>query len=150
LSLAIALFSELKTDEAFEISRGLLVEDPSDPEADLLAGEILVQRNLFAEAEPYLSKCQNLKPEFVPRLRVLLGKVYAETDRVPAAILQYKAGLSADEDGSIHFQLARLYQQTGDKSAAEIAFRESKRIRSKWDDRARIALEQSPTDTSLQ
>jgi tetratricopeptide (TPR) repeat protein len=150
LSLAITLFSELKTDEALEIGRGLLAEDPKDPEVNLLVGEILVQRNLFAEAKPYLSKCQNLKPEFVPHLHALLGQVDAETGRIPAAILEYKAGLSADIDGSIHFQLARLYQKTGDKNAADEAFRESRTLRRQWDDRARIALEQSPTDTSKQ
>ena len=150
LSLAIALFSELKNDEAFEIGRNLLAEDPSDPEANLLEGEILVQRNLFAEAEPYLSNCQNLKTEFVPRRHALMGKVYAETGRVPAAISEYQAGISADEDGSIHFQLARLYQRTGERKAADEAFKESKRLRGNWDDRARVALEQSSTNTSLQ
>jgi tetratricopeptide (TPR) repeat protein len=148
LSLAIVLFSELKNDEALDIDRNLLAEDPGDPEANLLAGEILVQRNLYAEAEPYLSKCQNLQPEFVPRLHALLGRVYAATDRIPAAIAEYKAGLSTDEDGSIHFQLGRLYQKSGDKIAAEEAFKVSQRIRRQWDDRARIALEQSSTDTS--
>jgi len=148
LSLSITLFSELKNDEAFEIDRSLLAEDPGDPEANLLAGEILVQRNLYAEAEPYLSKCQSLKPEFVPRLHALLGRVYASTDRIPAAITEYKAGLASDEDGSVHFQLGRLYQKSGDKNAAEEAFKDSQRIRRQWDDRARIALEQNPTDTS--
>jgi predicted Zn-dependent protease len=150
LSLAIVLFSELKNDEAFDIGRSLLAEDPNDPEANLLAGEILVQRNRFAEAEAYLSKCQNLQPEFVPHLHALLGQVYAETDRIPAAISEYKAGLSADADGSIHFQLARLYQKSGDKNAADEAFRESRTLRRQWDDRARVVLEQSSTDTRLQ
>ncbi len=148
IGLAIALFSELKTDEAFAIDRSILAEDPNDPEANLLAGEILVQQNLYAKAEPYLSKCQNLKPEFVPRLHALMGRVYAETDRIPAAITEYKAGLSTDEDGSIHFQLGRLYQKSGDKTAAEEAFRDSQRIRRQWDDRARIELNQDSTDTS--
>jgi len=150
LSLAIVLFSELKTDEALDIGRSLLAEDRNDPEANLLAGEILVQRNLFADAEPYLSKCQNIKPEFLPHLHALLGEVYAETDRAPAAIKEYMQGLSGDEDGSIHFKLARLYQKSGEKTAAEVAFRESNRLRSQWDDRARVALEQMPTDQSHQ
>ena len=77
LSLAIVLFSELKTDEAFEIDRSLLRDEANDPEANLLAGEILVQRNLFAEAEPYLLKCTHLKSEFMPRVHALLGQVYA-------------------------------------------------------------------------
>jgi tetratricopeptide (TPR) repeat protein len=150
LSLAIVLFSELKTDEAFNIDRSLLAEDPNDPEANLLAGEILVQRNIYAEAEAYLSKCGNLKPEFAPRLHALLGQVYAATDRIPAAISEYKEGCSSDEDGSIHYQLGRLYQKSGDRDAADEAFRESKRLRQQWDNRARLALEQMPKDRSSQ
>jgi tetratricopeptide (TPR) repeat protein len=150
LSLAIVLFSELKTDEALDIDHSLLVEDPVDPEANLLAGEVLVQQNLYAQAEPYLSKCRNLKPEFLPRVHALLGQVYASTDRIPAAISEYKSGLSTDEDGSIHYQLARLYQKSGDKKAADVTFRESQRLRQHWDDRAHIALEQNSTDLSHQ
>jgi tetratricopeptide (TPR) repeat protein len=150
LSLAIVLFTELKNDEAFNIDRSVLAEDPNDPEANLLAGEIFVQRNSYAEAEAYLSKCGNLPPEFLPRLHALLGQVYAATDRIPAAISEYKKGLSTDEDGSIHFQLGRLYQRSGDKNAAAEALRESKRLRQQWDGRSRLALEQRPTDTSRQ
>jgi len=148
LSLAIVLFSQLKTDEAFEVDRSLLSEDANDPEANLLAGEILVQRNQFAEAEPYLLKCTHLKPEFMARLHSLLGQVYAETNRIPAAIDEYNSGLSTDEDGSVHYQLGRLYQKQGDRNAAQQAFAESQRLRREWDARAHIAIEQGPTDIS--
>ncbi len=150
LSLAITLFSQLKNDEALSLDQALLAEDAADPEANLLAGEILVQRNQFAEAEPYLLKCTGLKPEFVPRYHALLGRVYAETDRVHAAIAEYKLGLSTDENGSIHYQLARLYQKSGNKVAAAEAFKESKRLVDRNNDRARVALEQMGTDVSRQ
>jgi tetratricopeptide (TPR) repeat protein len=150
LSLAITLFTELKNDEAFDLDESLLKEDAADQEANLLAGEILVQRNQFSQAEPYLLKCVSLKPEFLPRYHALLGKVYAETGRVPAAIEQYNQELSTDQDGSIHYQLARLYQKSGNKAAAEEAFKESKRLVNRWNDRARVVLEQMPTDTSRQ
>ena len=150
LSLAITLFSELKNDEAFSLDESLLSEDPADPEANLLAGEILVQRNQFSEAEPYLLKCVSLKPELLPRYHVLLGRVYAETGRVPAAIAEYKLGLTSDEDGGVHYQLARLYQKSGNKAAADAAFRESKRLVNRWNDRARVVMEQMGTDASRQ
>ena len=150
LSLAITLFSELKTDEAFSLVESLLTENAADPESNLLVGEILVQRNQFPEAEPYLLKCGNLKPELVPRYHALLGRVYAETDRVQAAIAEYKLGLSADENGSIHYQLARLYQKSGNKAAADAAYKESKQLVDRRNDRARIALEQLGTDVSRQ
>src|SRR5579872_4826871 len=150
LSLAITLFSELKNDEALNLDEALLREDAADAAANLLAAEILVQRNQFSRAEPYLLNCANLEPEFLPRYHSLLGRVYAETDRVPAAIAQYKLGLSTDQDGAIHYQLARLYQKSGNKTAANEAFKESKRLLSQWNDRAQVVLEQTASDMSRQ
>jgi tetratricopeptide (TPR) repeat protein len=150
LSLGIVLFTELKTEEALAIAKSLLAETPEDPEANLLAGEILVQEHKFTEAELYLTHCQKLDPEFVPHVHILVGQVYAETNRVPEAISEYKLGLISDENGSIHYQLARLYQKTGDMKAAAEAFQASQRIRKQWDDRASVVLQQSTTDISHQ
>ncbi len=150
LSLAIVLFTELKTDEAFEITNSLLAEAPEDPEVNLLAGEILVQGHKFEEAEPYLTRCKSLDPDLVPRLHVLLGQVYAATNRISEAISEYKLGLASDTDGSIHYQLARLYEKSGDKDAAEEEIRISQQLRKRWDDQAQTVIEQLPTDTSRQ
>jgi tetratricopeptide (TPR) repeat protein len=150
LSLAITLFSEMKNEEAFALDESLLTEDPANAEANLLAGEILVQRNQFDQAEPYLQKCTGLQPELLPRSHALLGKVFAESGRVPEAIAEYKLGLSTDEDGSLHYQLGRLYQQSGNKAAAEEAFRQSKQLVARWNDRARVLLQQMGTDASRQ
>jgi tetratricopeptide (TPR) repeat protein len=150
VSLGIVLFTEMKTDEAFTIAKSLLAEAPEEPEANLLAGEILVQEHKFEEAEPYLTHCQKLDPEFVPYLHNLLGQVYAETNKVPEAISEYKLGLTSDENGGIHYQLARLYQKTGDTKAAAEAFQASQRLRKQWDDRASVVIQQSSTDISHQ
>lgn len=146
LSLAIVLFTELKTDQAFAVDKALLEEMPGDPEAKLLAAEILVQKHDFQRAEPFLSGCNSLTVELVPRCHVLLGQVYAATGRIPAAISQYRMGLTSDQDGSIHYQLARLYQRIGDKNSAEEEMRLSKQIRGRWDEQAHIDLGQSPTE----
>ena len=150
LNLAIVLFTELKTDEAFELTKSLLAEAPEDPEANLLAGEILVQGHKFEEAEPYLSRCQDLDPDLVPRLHVVLGQVYAATNRISEAISEYKLGLVSDVDGSIHYQLARLYEKSGDKNDAAEEIRISQQLRKRWDDQAHTAIEQLSTDTSRQ
>jgi len=86
----------------------------------------------------------------IPHLHILLGQVYAETDRVPEAISEYKQGLAGDENGSIHYQLARLYQKTGDKKTATGTFRASQQLRKQWDDRASVVLQQSATDLKHQ
>jgi tetratricopeptide (TPR) repeat protein len=148
LSLAITLFSEMKIDEALTLDRAILSQGPQDTEANLLAGEILIQLNRFSEAEPYLLRCADLKPELAPRYHTLLGKVYAETNRIPAAIVEYKLGLAADHDGGVHYQLGRLYQSSGDRSAATEAFKEAKRLADHKIDRERVALGQSPSAAS--
>jgi tetratricopeptide (TPR) repeat protein len=148
LSLAIALFTELKNDEALSINNSVLTDSKEDPEANLLASEILVQEHKFHDAEPYLSNCKNLKPELVPRVHILRGEVYAETGRTTDAIAEYKLGIAGDEDGSIHFQLARLYQKTGEKIAAAEEIRLSKQLREKWDNQAHLDMGQPLTETS--
>ena len=150
LSLGIVLFTELKTDEALDIDKQLLAEVPDNPEANLLAAEILVQEHEFPEAEPYLSHCHNVKPDLVPRVHVLLAQVYAETNRISDAIAEYKLGLAIDEDGSLHYQLARLYQKTGNENAAAEEMRLSKQLREKWDDQAHLDLGQPLTETNRQ
>ncbi len=148
LSLAIVLFTELKTDEALAIDKALLEEAPDDPEGNLLAAGILVQEHEFEKAEPYLSKCQNLKVDLIPRYHILLGQVYAGTNRIPAAIAEYKQGLATDQDGSLHYQLARLFQKIGDKANAEKEIRMSQEIRARWDEQAHIALGQESAQAS--
>lgn len=146
LSLAIVLFTEMKTDEAFNLDKTLLNEMPDDPEANLLAADILVQKHDFQEAEPFLARCKQLKIDLIPRYHVLLGQVYAATGRISAAISEYKLGLSADQDGSIHYQLSRLYQKLGDRANAEKEIRVSQKVRERWDRQARIDLGQSQPD----
>lgn len=150
LSLGIVLFTELRTEEAFEVNKPLLAEMPQDPEANLLAAEILVQEHKFEAAEPYLFHCQNIKPELVPRVHILLGQVYAETGRLADAIAEYNLGITTDEDGSLHYQLARLYQKTGNQNAAAEEIRRSKQLREQWDNQAHLDLGQPLTGTSLQ
>jgi len=150
IGLAIALFEDGKSDEALQEDKVLLQKNPDDSEANLLAGEVLVQRKMYADAEPYLNKSRDTKSEYAPRLHVLFGEVYAATNRVPEALSEYKLGLATDVDGSIHYQLARLYQKTGDKKAADEAFAASKLLRKKWDDKASLAIQQSNTDISRQ
>ena len=148
LGLAIALFQDGNSEDAFAADNELLQSDPDDPEANLLAGEILVQSRKYADAEIYLNKVRGTKPELMPRLHALLGEVYANTERISEALSEFKLGIASDEDGSIHYQMARLYQKTGDKQAAAKAFQASQQLRKQWDDRASVALQQLGTDIS--
>ena len=148
LGLAIALFSHRKNEEAFAIDQALLKETPDDFDENLLAGEILVQRHLFTDAETYLDKCRGAKHQPSPRLHTLLGEVYAATNRLPEALAEFNLALASDEDGSIHYQMGRLYLKMGDKKKADEAFRASKQLGKQSDDRVSLAPKQDSTDTS--
>jgi len=150
LSLGIVLFTELKTDDALEIDKPLLAESPDDPEANLLAGEILVQEHKFQDAEPYILRCHNLAADMAPRVHILLAQIYAETGRTAEAIAEYKQGMIIDEDGSLHYQLARVFQKLGNRDAAAEEMQLSKQLREKWDNQAHLDLGQPLTGASLQ
>jgi predicted Zn-dependent protease len=92
--------------------------------------------------------CSKIEPEFKPRVHALLGEVYANTNRIPEALAEFKQGTTGDEDGSIHYQMARLYQKTGNTKAAAEAIQTSKRLREQWDASAVDAVQQSDTDIS--
>jgi predicted Zn-dependent protease len=109
-----------------------------------------VLEHKFSQAEPYLLRCRHLKPELASRVHILLGRVYAETGRTAEAIAEYKQGLSIDEDGSLHYQIARLYRKSGNSTAAATAMRQSQLLRQQWDNQAHIDLGQPLNKTGPQ
>jgi tetratricopeptide (TPR) repeat protein len=139
LGLAMALFAYGKSDEALAIDKALLAETPDNPEENLLAAEILVRGSHFTDAETYLKKIHDNGQKFMPRVHTLLGQVYFATDRFPQALSEFKSIQVTDDDGSIHYQLGRIYQKLGDKEKAEEAFRVSKQLREQSDDRVNLA-----------
>jgi tetratricopeptide (TPR) repeat protein len=140
--LSLALLADSEIDEALRLAEGALKRNPDDPEFNAVMGEILSEQHDFSGAEPYLKKALNTKPELMPHVHALLGRVYAETNRKQQAITELKLGLSADKDGSIHFQIARLYLKIGDRTSAKQAFAVSERLRSEGLTRASVAMQQ--------
>jgi predicted Zn-dependent protease len=148
MGLAIALFQDGNNEDALKADNELLQKDPDDPHANLLGAEIMISHHEFANAENYLKKCGKIEPEFMPRVHALLGEVYANTNRPTEALAEFKLGTAGDEDGSLHYQMARLYQKAGNTKAATEAFQTSKRLRAQWDASAVDAVQQSATDIS--
>ena len=144
--LSLALLAEGQTDEALRQAQAALEKNPDDPELNAVMGEILCARSDFAGAEGYLKKSLNTKPEYVPHVHALLGKVYAQTDRIQQAIAELKLALADDKDGHIHYQIARLYLKVGDRDSARQAFEVSDRIRRQGLTRAAVAMQQGGDD----
>ncbi len=143
LGLATAYLQEAKVEQAVETAQKALERSPADPDVNLIMGEALITQHKFSEAEPFLLKALNAKPQILPHVHALLGRVYEANGKTKEAIDQLKMGVESDQDGSIHYQLARLYAQVGDKADADLAFAQMKAIKQKRREGAVIALEDS-------
>jgi tetratricopeptide (TPR) repeat protein len=131
---------ELRIDLAYEMIRKALVQNPTDAEANYIMGEVLFADHKYSDAEPYLRKGLTTRTELVPRIHALLGQVYASQGDTKRAIDEYKLGLPSDDDGSVHYQLARLYQRTGEAKLAAEAFADSKSLNQRKQTAARATF----------
>jgi tetratricopeptide (TPR) repeat protein len=148
--LSLTLLADSEIEEALRLSQAALKKNPDDPELNAVMGEILSAQHDFSGAEPYLKKALNTKPELVPHVHALLGRVYAEANRTQDAIAEFKLGLADDKDGRLHFQIARLYLKVGDQDAAKQAFAVSERMRREGLTRAAVAMRQGENDSESQ
>lgn len=148
LGSASAYLSNNNMDKARETARAALEHNPQDPELNLIMAETMVAGFQYAEAEPYVMKSLNAKPQVLGQVHALIGKIYAETGRTSDAIRQLKMGESSDEDGSIHYLLARLYRQIGDTINASAALEQVKTIKQKRSQR--IKTVEDPDLSSLE
>ncbi len=149
LGLASAYLSNNKIEKAMETARVALQQSPQDPELNLIMAEAYVVRDQFAEAEPYLLKSLNVKPQMLAHVHALIVKVYAETGRPREAIDQLKMGVSSDESVSIHYLLARLYRQIGDAKDASLAIDQVKTIKEQRRERG-VKLVEDPDLSPLE
>lgn len=149
LGLASAYLSNNNNEEARDTARAALERSPQDPELNLIMAETMVAQFQFAKAEPYLMKSLNVKPQMLGHVHALIGKVYAETGRTGGAIDQLKMGESSDENGSVHYLLARLYRQIGDSKDAAVALEQVKTIKQQGRDRGVKTIE-DPDLTSIE
>lgn len=143
LGLASAYFDDAKIDQTIATAQKALAVNPDDPETNLLMGEALMTQHNFSAAEPFLVKSLNAKPQMLPHVHALLGEAYAAEGKTPEAISQINMGLESDQDGSVHYQLARLYAKTGNKAGEAKAIEQMKLLQQRRREGAVIAVQDS-------
>lgn len=121
LGLASAYLNNYNSAGALQVAQAALEHTPDDPELNLIMAQALMNQHEYAEAEPCLKKSLSAKPQMVPRVHALLGKVYAETGRTQQAIAELNQGASSDEDGSVQYLLSRLYRKIDDTKDSQAA-----------------------------
>jgi tetratricopeptide (TPR) repeat protein len=146
LGLASAYFGDGDTAKVIETTQEALALSPDDPELNLLMAEALISGYKFTDAEAFLKKSLAVKPQMLPHVHALLGDVYAKTGRPQEAIEQLKMGLESDDDGHIHYLLARLYRDSGNTKDANTALEQMKTIRQ--ESRERYAVFSDDTNSS--
>ena len=149
LGLASAYLSNNNNDAAIETAKTALAHNPDDPELNLIMGEAMLAKNNYPGAEPCLRKALHAKPQMIPHVHALIGRIYAETGRTEEAIEELKLGTSSDEDGAIQYLLARLYRKVGNTQAANAALERMKIIKQQRRERG-IKRVEDPELSSLE
>ncbi|MGC2211712.1 MAG: tetratricopeptide repeat protein [Silvibacterium sp.] len=148
LGLASAYYDDANIGKTIETAQKALLQNPDDPEINLLMGEALISQHKFTDAEPFLLKSLHAKPQMLPHVHALLGEAYAADGKTQDAIRELKLGADSDQDGTVHYHLARLYTKIGDNVDAAIAIQQMKVLQQKRREGAVIAV-QDTHSTSL-
>ncbi len=116
LELAAALHEARDHAGAQAILEELLKADPEAAPLNFMYGDTLLLQGQPEKAIPYLEKAVRQVAA-----RASLGLAYMRTGQAARAIPHLKAALELDTDGSLHYQLARAYQATGQADLAKQA-----------------------------
>jgi predicted Zn-dependent protease len=116
--LALSLHLARDYEQALAIEQKLLARAPDDPAVLALYGQSLLELQRVDEAIPPLEKATKLAADEV-EARAALGRAYVQKGSMAAAIPLLEPALAGDEDGTLHFQLARAYQGLGQPEKAK-------------------------------
>lgn len=115
--LATSLFLARDYKSAMELIGKLLPSAPGSPDLNFMQGESLLRSELPEQAVPYLETALRGDADMLPA-HASLGLALSKLDRGADAIPHLEKALGLDDDGSLHYTLARAYQQSGNAGRA--------------------------------
>ncbi len=141
----LAIASNLSGDyqTARELLGALLKRQPNSAELNYLLAETLLFMQRAEEAVPLLKKSVELDPKLLAA-HGSLANAYLQLGQATRAIPHLKAALGTDEDGSLHYQLARAYQSSGQQAQAKEMLEKYREIRNA------LAAERKATEEEVQ
>jgi tetratricopeptide (TPR) repeat protein len=128
--LAIALHDGHDYAGARGVVQELLKLDPESAELNYYLGDSLLALQQGDKAIPFLRKAVARDPTVLPA-QASLARAYLQVGKGSEALPYLKAALPVDDDGSLHYQLARAYQNAGQAGLAKEALQKSEEIRRK-------------------
>jgi tetratricopeptide (TPR) repeat protein len=103
---------------ALPFFQDLLRGQPSSPDLNYLTGETFLDLQRAEEAIPLLKRAVNGDPKLLAAHKAL-ARADLAVGKAADAIPHLKAALATDEDGSLHYQLAKAYQATSQPELAK-------------------------------
>ncbi len=128
--LATALYQSHDFKAVLPELRQFLNAEPDSANLNFFVGDSLLETEQIEPAIPYLEKALRLDPKLLPA-HASLGLCYSRLGQNQKAIPHLKTALSLDKDGSLHYQLARAYQATGQPALAKTMMQEYQRIKAR-------------------
>ena len=126
--LAAALFFTREYKQVLPELQQFLKADVQSPDLNYFVGDSFLETEQVDQAVPYLEKAVQLDAKLLPA-HASLGLCYARQGKTQEAIPHLKAALQLDNDGSLHYQLARAYQATGQPALAKAMMDKYQEIR---------------------
>lgn len=99
------------------MARALLAKVAGAAELHFILGDSLLNQQQPEQAVEPLRKSVSLRPDY-PAAQAVLGRALMQLGQSKEAIPHLVAALPVDTDGSLHFQLSRAYQETGQNEKA--------------------------------
>src|SRR6266566_1553266 len=118
--LAISLRLSQDYDGALSLFKDLLRQQPASAELNYLVGDTMLDLQRAEEAIPFLKRAVERDPKLLAAHKSL-ARADLAVGNAFGAIPHLKAALATDEDGSLHYQLARAYQASGQPDLAKQA-----------------------------
>jgi tetratricopeptide (TPR) repeat protein len=116
--LAKSLYYARDWEAARKLFDELIKTDGRDPELQYFYGDVLLQSQQAEAALPHLKAAVDGAPH-MPPAHATYGRALVQLGRFAEAIPHLEQVLAEDDDGSLHYQLARAYQGTGQAEKAK-------------------------------
>jgi predicted Zn-dependent protease len=126
--LATALFLGKDYHAAMPLAEKLLADQPNSPELNFIMGDSLWQTQQPDKAIPYLEAALRGQPNMLSA-HAALGMALATLDKNSEAIPHLQRAISLDDDGSLHYSLARAYRAAGNADGARQAMEQYQQIK---------------------
>ncbi|MBV8707978.1 MAG: hypothetical protein JO028_12390 [Acidobacteriaceae bacterium] len=126
--LATALYLSHDFKATLPELQQFLKKEPNSANLNFFVGDSLLETEGIEQAVPYLETALKLDSKLMPA-HASLGLCYARLGKQKQAIPHLQAALALDKDGSLHYQLARAYQATGQSALAKVMMEKYQQLR---------------------